>query len=180
MKTGIIIPCYNVGNELNVKAFVDFVTTNTEYHVCLVNNGSRDNTLMILQNIQLLKNLDFSIVDIKRNMSRDGAVRAGVRYLYNKKEMPINGYIVVDFTNDLDTILSKKHIVNSSGELYRFDGIGKWNIVGRLRNFVRFELLKLKKYKNALFFVPKYYITLFKRKFKNSTPTQLQVIYITK
>ena len=40
MKTGIIIPCYNEEKRLNQEAFIHFIQTHDDYHLCFVNDGS--------------------------------------------------------------------------------------------------------------------------------------------
>ena len=52
MKTGIIIPCYNEEKRLNVTAFVSFIQKATDFHLCFVNDGSKDDTIGVLKKIQ--------------------------------------------------------------------------------------------------------------------------------
>jgi len=52
IKTGIIIPCYNEEDRLNQKAFVSFIKENKDYHLCFVNDGSKDNTIKVLQEMK--------------------------------------------------------------------------------------------------------------------------------
>ena len=55
MKTGIIIPCYNEENRLNSEAFLTFIKAHTNYVLCFVNDGSKDNTLGLLRSIENLE-----------------------------------------------------------------------------------------------------------------------------
>ncbi|WP_281755371.1 glycosyltransferase [Neptunitalea chrysea] len=154
MKTGIIIPCYNVGRELDVNSFIKFVEANKEYHICFVNNGSKDNTLQLFYNLQMLDNLNFSIVDVKRRVSNENAVRAGVRFLYNQSNVPVNGYIVLEFSNDLESVLKKQNIVDNSNELYKFYGLGRWNFAARLSHFLKNEIKIIKRYRVGFYLLP--------------------------
>lgn len=52
MKTRIIIPCYNEEKRLDTTDFINFINQENEYHLCFVNDGSKDNTIDVLKNIQ--------------------------------------------------------------------------------------------------------------------------------
>ena len=71
MKTGIIIPCYNEEKRLNTEAFVKFIKENRDYHLCFVNDGSKDKTLEVLYSMKeqapnaiSIVNIDFTILSI--------------------------------------------------------------------------------------------------------------------
>ncbi len=100
MKTGIIIPCYNEEKRLNLNAFIQFINQETEYHLCFVNDGSKDKTVKVLKEIQNVNPAKVSIVDIKKNSGKATAVRAGARYLYNKGEINYIGFIDADLSTD--------------------------------------------------------------------------------
>ena len=48
---GVVIPCYNEEDRLSSKEFTDFVEKHSGYHLCFVNDGSKDNTLHILKEL---------------------------------------------------------------------------------------------------------------------------------
>jgi dolichyl-phosphate beta-glucosyltransferase len=100
MKTGIIIPCYNEEKRLDQKAFVKFISENPNYHLCFVNDGSIDNTIDVLHQMRNEVPEGISIVDVKKNVGKASAVRAGVRYLYNRKEIAHIGFIDADLSTD--------------------------------------------------------------------------------
>lgn len=102
MKTGIIIPCYNEEKRLNSKAFIEFITQENEYHLCFVNDGSKDNTITVLKEIQKVKPEKVSVIDIKKNAGKAAAVRAGSRYLYSKGNIEYIGFIDADLSTDFE------------------------------------------------------------------------------
>ncbi len=100
MKTGIIIPCYNEGKRLNQKAFVSFIQENSDYHLCFVNDGSKDNTLDVLRAMKKAVPNRISIVDVKKNSGKATAVRAGARFLYNLQYISNIGFMDADLSTD--------------------------------------------------------------------------------
>lgn len=100
MKTGIIIPCYNEAKRLNVNTFIEFITTHNSYHLCFVNDGSKDNTLSVLETIQKEAKTRVSIVDVKKNAGKAAAVRSGARYLFNRQDVDYIGFIDADLSTD--------------------------------------------------------------------------------
>jgi len=102
MKTGIIIPCYNEEKRLNVQAFVDFIKSKENYHICFVNDGSKDNTLDVLNQIKEHDSEKISVIDMKKNGGKASAVRAGSRYLYNRNDIEFIGFIDADLSTDFN------------------------------------------------------------------------------
>ncbi len=102
MKTGIIIPCYNEEKRLNVDAFINFVQKDNDFHLCFVNDGSKDNTLEVLKDIQSHNPLKVSIIDMKKNSGKAAAVRAGARYLHSRGDMEFIGFIDADLSTDFE------------------------------------------------------------------------------
>lgn len=100
MKTGIIIPCYNEEKRLNKEAFLTFIASHEDYHLCFVNDGSKDNTLEVLQAMKMTTPSQISIVDVKKNVGKATAVRAGVRYLYHRDDIAYIGFIDADLSTD--------------------------------------------------------------------------------
>lgn len=104
MITGIIIPFYNEEQRLNKHALQKFVRQDHEYHLCLVNNGSKDKTIKMLKEIHAINEYKVSIVDLKRKTSKAGAVRAGVRYLESYEDMDYVGFVDADLILDHEDI----------------------------------------------------------------------------
>lgn len=102
MKTGIIIPCYNEEKRLNVQAFVEFIKSKDDYHICFVNDGSKDNTLEVLNRIKEEDPEKVSVIDMKKNGGKASAVRAGSRYLFNREDIEFIGFIDADLSTDFN------------------------------------------------------------------------------
>ncbi|WP_378186536.1 dolichyl-phosphate beta-glucosyltransferase [Aquimarina sp. W85] len=102
MKTGIIIPCYNEENRLDVNAFIQFANKKNQYHLCFVNDGSKDNTIQVLKKIQETNPRKISIVDVKKNAGKAAAVRTGSQYLYKRGDIKFVGFIDADLSTDFE------------------------------------------------------------------------------
>ncbi len=102
MKTGIIIPCYNEEKRLNVTAFTNFIQQENDFHLCFVNDGSKDNTIDVLLNIQSINTQKVSVIDIKKNSGKAAAVRAGARYLHSRSDIEFIGFIDADLSTDFE------------------------------------------------------------------------------
>jgi dolichyl-phosphate beta-glucosyltransferase len=100
MKTGIIIPCYNEEKRLDQEAFISFIQQNKDYHLCFVNDGSKDNTLEILHKMKDQAPDGISIVDVKKNSGKATAVRAGARFFYNEPHISFIGFMDADLSTD--------------------------------------------------------------------------------
>ncbi len=100
MKTGIIIPCYNEEKRLNQEAFISFINENHDYHLCFVNDGSKDNTLAVLNAMKDRAPRAISIVDVKKNSGKATAVRAGARFLYSMSNISHIGFVDADLSTD--------------------------------------------------------------------------------
>ncbi len=137
MKTGIIIPCYNEEKRLDTKAFLSFLNDNSNYHLCFVNDGSKDNTLKVLHSIKLQSPTSVSIVDVKNNSGKATAVRAGARFLYSRQEIDIIGFMDADLSTDFRDFKDLVKTLKTEGKLVVF---GSRNALGSgtiERNFLR-------------------------------------------
>jgi len=102
MSTGIIIPCYNEANRLNISAFKKCLKTYHNFQLCFVNDGSTDDTLHILSNFQKEFKERITIIDMKKNKGKAAAIRAGSRFLYSLKKIKYVGYLDADLSTDFE------------------------------------------------------------------------------
>lgn len=87
---------------------------------CFVNNASNDNTFDQLKNIKTKTFNNISILDIKKNKGTKAAIKAGVRYLVNNKELKLIIYLELYKNNNfvnLEFLLNS--IVNSDHEIIK-------------------------------------------------------------
>lgn len=83
MKLSWIVPCYN--EESNVGPFYEAAesvleTTDYDYELIFINDGSKDNTLNQLKSIYKEHPKNVAVVNFSRNFGKEAAILAGLRH----------------------------------------------------------------------------------------------------
>jgi glycosyltransferase involved in cell wall biosynthesis len=102
-KTIIVIPCFDEAERLQVDLFKDFCDRCTEVDFLFVNDGSRDNTLSIVQELAKLNPERFNVLDRQPNQGKAEAVRAGILEAFKQAPNYI-GYWDADLATPLNEI----------------------------------------------------------------------------
>ena len=108
MKIVIIIPCYNEAERLDTNNFIDYLSQNTHLHFIFVDDGSTDNTNLIIN--QLISKFD-SLVSLLINETNKGkaeSVRLGVIESY-KMNPDYVGFLDADLAAPIEEI---DHLLN--------------------------------------------------------------------
>jgi dolichyl-phosphate beta-glucosyltransferase len=74
----IVVPCYDEAKRLNMRAIQDFGRRTDSVELLFVNDGSRDETLALVQHLQHNNPRRFSFLDLPKNGGKAEAVRQGV------------------------------------------------------------------------------------------------------
>lgn len=77
-KACLIIPCYNEESRLSTLAFLDYYTNSQKFYFCLVNDGSSDSTLSLLNELKQGREDRIMVVDIPINKGKGAAIQMGV------------------------------------------------------------------------------------------------------
>lgn len=93
MRIGIIIVFNNNQEALNANHILREKVKYENIELCLINNGSTDDTLDILKDIKETFQSAIEIIDIKKTTSKVVAVRAGERYFKNQGNVKYVGFI---------------------------------------------------------------------------------------
>ncbi|MBE7170612.1 MAG: response regulator [Williamsia sp.] len=112
---GVVIPCYNEEKRLSTKEFIDFVHSNLGYHLCFVNDGSKDNTLAMLQSISKGHEDHISVYNCPVNGGKAEAVRQGMLYLAKDTQFDYIGYLDADLSTDFKDFDDLVKTIESSG-----------------------------------------------------------------
>ncbi|WP_299117745.1 response regulator [uncultured Winogradskyella sp.] len=98
---GVVIPCYNEEERLLSKEFLDFVNTNSGYHLCFVNDGSKDKTLSVLKELQKGREDYITVYNCEQNGGKAEAVRLGMLHMSKKNDLDYIGFLDADLSTDL-------------------------------------------------------------------------------
>lgn len=97
---GVVIPCYNEEERLLSEEFKQFAHKNLGYHLCFVNDGSTDNTLLVLQKLKKDNPDNISIYNCKQNGGKAEAVRQGMLHLVKDQQLDYIGFLDADLSTD--------------------------------------------------------------------------------
>ena len=98
---GVVIPCYNEEERLLSKEFTDYIDKNTGYHLCFVNDGSKDKTLEVLNNLRKGREDFITVYDCEKNGGKAEAVRQGMLYMAKQEDLDYIGFLDADLSTDL-------------------------------------------------------------------------------
>ncbi|WP_396600832.1 response regulator [Algibacter sp. R77976] len=98
---GVVIPCYNEEERLLSKEFTDYIDKNSGYHLCFVNDGSKDKTLEVLKALQKGREHFITVYDCEKNGGKAEAVRLGMLHMAEKQDLDYIGFLDADLSTDL-------------------------------------------------------------------------------
>ena len=98
---GVVIPCYNEEERLLSKEFIDYIDKNSGYHLCFVNDGSKDKTLEVLHQLQKGREDFITVYDCEKNGGKAEAVRLGMLHMAKKEDLDYIGFLDADLSTDL-------------------------------------------------------------------------------
>lgn len=100
----LVIPCYNEEHRLPVAELLAFVDGRHDTTLCLVDDGSSDGTLKLLQKLQQERPARIIVHSVSPNGGKAAAVRAGVRHVASTGDWRIIGYWDADLSTPLAEI----------------------------------------------------------------------------
>jgi CheY-like chemotaxis protein len=125
---GVVIPCYNEEERLSSEEFKRFVHSNLGYHLCFVNDGSKDNTLATLQELCKGNEDRISIYNCEKNGGKAEAVRLGMLHLAKDNQYNYIGFLDADLSTNFDDF---KELVNTiSNSKYKIVSGSRINRMG--------------------------------------------------
>ena len=107
MKVVIIIPCYNEADRLDTNKFIDYLSKNSHLHFIFIDDGSTDNTNLIIKQIILKFNSLASLLINETNKGKAESVRLGVIESY-KMNPDYIGFLDADLAapiGEIDNLL---------------------------------------------------------------------------
>jgi len=123
---GVVIPCYNEEKRLLSEEFNKFIASNLGYHLCFVNDGSKDNTLEVLYKLKNNNERRISVYDCEKNGGKAEAVRLGMLHLAQQQQFDYIGFLDADLSTDfedfdalVDTIKNSEFKIVSGSRMAR-------------------------------------------------------------
>lgn len=113
----IITPCYNESNLIisfleRLEVIID--TLNHRFTVIVVDDGSTDNSVQILNDFNFISNKNsFKLISLFFNMGHQNAIKQGFLYV---EDIQAEGYIVMDSDGE-DDLNAIKELVTSKSEI---------------------------------------------------------------
>ena len=83
------------------KEFIDYIDKNSGYHLCFVNDGSKDKTLKVLKELQKGREDFITVYDCEKNGGKAEAVRLGMLHMAKKEDLDYIGFLDADLSTDL-------------------------------------------------------------------------------
>lgn len=104
-KTCIIIPCYNEAHRLDIVFIENFLSKENDLALCFGDDGSTDDTMTVLQGMQLNFPGRIFIVSAEMNVGKAEIIRKGVNEMYSKAAFDYFGYFDADLSTPLEAAL---------------------------------------------------------------------------
>lgn len=102
----IVIPCYNEGMRLPIEEYQSFLHDTSHVLLCFVNDGSIDNTLQILEELQIQHQGKVDVVSYPNNVGKAEAVRRGIHFCNNKYTHSFIAYLDADLSTSIQECVS--------------------------------------------------------------------------
>lgn len=101
IKYGIVIPCFNEAQRLKRNSFKEFLLTHPEYLFVFVNDGSTDNTSLLLNDMAASNPKNIKFLNLDKNKGKAEAIRLGVNSLLKNPGINFVGYWDADLSTPL-------------------------------------------------------------------------------
>jgi dolichyl-phosphate beta-glucosyltransferase len=156
MSLCIVVPCYNEAERFPTSQFQAFIKNTSEVHLVLVDDGSIDTTLELLQHFSKKFSKQVSLLALNSNSGKAEAVRAGMLFAIETKAHTQLAYLDADLSTSLEECyrlskqLNKKTKFIFGSRILKTDNRieRKWYrfLIGRLVATAISELLKISVY----------------------------------
>lgn len=112
----VVVPCYNEEHRLPVEELRRFHLDGVETEFLLVNDGSRDGTLKLIQSLAAENPQRFSVLNLERNSGKAEAVRRGMVAAMERRP-DLFGFWDADLATPLREIPAFLEVFNARPEI---------------------------------------------------------------
>jgi dolichyl-phosphate beta-glucosyltransferase len=103
-RVGLVIPCFNEGERLDIAAFRSFLLATSSVHLVFVDDGSADETLSKLGAVCEGIRDRATILSYRPNKGKAEAVRFGINHALNQLKTEIVGFWDADLATPLEEL----------------------------------------------------------------------------
>ena len=129
----IVVPCYNEGARLHGDAFLKYLNQHPDVQFLFVNDGSKDNTLAVLEGMRAQSDGRIQILDNQPNGGKAEAVRSGMLSALKDSRVAYIGFWDADLATPLDAIPEFLALLNHNSRLQMVFG-SRVRLLGRQVN----------------------------------------------
>jgi len=97
-----IIPCYNEENRLDKESFSLFIKNNSNFNFILVNDGSTDKTLDLLNELFKKYPKQVEVLNLNKNVGKAEAIRLGIQKTLSISNAKFCGFLDADLSTSLN------------------------------------------------------------------------------
>jgi glycosyltransferase involved in cell wall biosynthesis len=115
-RTVIVVPCFNEASRLDLFEFRRFSRAVSGVQLVLVDDGSQDDTLSVLQGLQRESPDSFQAHHLPQNCGKAEAVRQGILVALSQRPLYV-GFWDADLATPLDDVLRFRDILDSRPEV---------------------------------------------------------------
>lgn len=126
----IVIPCYNEEKRFPLETFAAYAAAHPGIRFLLVNDGSKDNTIAVLERARAGREDQVNVLDQKVNGGKGEAVRAGMLQAMEQRGCEFAGFWDADLATPLETIEELAWILAERPELAMIFG-ARVKLLGR-------------------------------------------------
>lgn len=113
----LVVPCYNEAKRLQTDTFRDWLAKHQKTRFIFVDDGSRDETLVVLNQLRTGFEETASVLSLPRNQGKAEAVRSGVLYALSEFNPQFVGYWDADLATPLDSVTDFLKLLGSRPEI---------------------------------------------------------------
>ena len=108
----IVIPCYNEGKRLPLDEFHSFFQDYPDVLICFVNDGSRDDTVKVLEELKVKNQEQVDVISYPNNVGKGEAVRRGVQHCNSLYDHLHIAYLDADLSTSLQECLKLREYLH--------------------------------------------------------------------
>lgn len=124
----VVVPCYNEAARLPADAFRTFAEQHSKVRILFVNDGSTDDTELVLQDLAAERD-QFATISLERNSGKAEAVRQGMLAAFSGGARYV-GFWDADLATPLDDIPTFASLLDSRPDIEMVFG-ARVNLLGR-------------------------------------------------